>query len=99
MPSGGVLRPLAIASLGLWSATGLAATDSADVDLTAERAGIEQFQDLDQKLHDVGWRLAHGNAAFCAQTIQSIGLQLQDLASYGGPDIARAALGLSLIHI
>jgi len=69
--------------------------DPKDVDLVAERAAIENFQALDQKLQNVGWKLARGNAAFCARTTLSVGLQLQDLASYGGPDIARAALGMT----
>ncbi|MEO1730170.1 MAG: hypothetical protein AAFR64_05485 [Pseudomonadota bacterium] len=65
-----------------------------NVDLDAERAGIGYFQDADQRLQDVGWQLVRGNAAFCAKTIPSIGLKLQDTASYGRPDIAKAALGL-----
>jgi len=69
--------------------------DLSKVDLVAERAAIESFQTLDQKLQNVGWKLARGNAAFCARTIPSVGLQLQDLVSYGGPEIARAALGMT----
>jgi hypothetical protein len=65
------------------------------VNLPAERAAIARFQDYDQRLQDIGWRLVRGNAAFCARVIPSIGLQLQDLASYGNPEIARAALGLT----
>jgi hypothetical protein len=38
--------------------------------------------------------LARGNAGFCPRVVPSIGLQLQDMASYGAPAIARAALGL-----
>lgn len=72
-----------------------AAGEVPDIDLTGERAAIEQFQALDQRLQDVGWRLARSNAEFCRQPIPSIGLQLQDLASYGRPEIAREALGLS----
>jgi len=64
-------------------------------DAAAERAAIARFQDADQRLQDVGWQLAKGNAAFCARVIPAIGLQLQDTASYGAPDIARAALGLT----
>ena len=65
-----------------------------DVDLAAERAGIGQFQDADQRLQSVGWKLARANSAFCNKTTASIGLRLQDTASYGRPDIAQAALGL-----
>jgi len=65
------------------------------INLAAERAAIARFQDHDQRLQDMGWRLVRGNAAFCPQVIPSIGLQLQDAASYGRPEIARAALGLT----
>ena len=66
----------------------------AKIDYTAERASIGRYQDADQRLQDVGWQLALGNAAFCSKVVPSIGLQLQDMASYGAPTIARAALGL-----
>lgn len=65
------------------------------IDYAAERAVIARFQEADQRLQDVGWQLARGNAAFCPKVAPSIGLQLQDMASYGAPDIARAVLGLS----
>ncbi len=67
----------------------------APVDYAAERAAIGRYQDFDQRLQDVGWRLAAANAPFCPQVVPSIGLQLQDMASYGAPAIARAALGLT----
>lgn len=65
------------------------------VDYAAERAEIGRYQDANQRLQDIGFRLARANAAFCPKVIPSIGLQVQDMASYGGPDIARAALGLT----
>jgi hypothetical protein len=64
------------------------------IDYNAERAAIGRYQDADQRLQDVGWQLAAANAAFCPKVVPSIGLQLQDMASYGAPDVARAALGL-----
>jgi hypothetical protein len=67
----------------------------ANIDLVAERAAIGRFQDYDQRLQDIGWQLVRGNAGFCPVVIPSIGLQLQDLASYGRPEIARAALDLT----
>lgn len=66
----------------------------APIDYAAERAAIGQYQDFDQRLQDVGWRLAAANAPFCPKVVPAIGLQLQDAASYGAPAIARAALGL-----
>jgi hypothetical protein len=64
------------------------------IDYSAERAAIGRYQDADQRLQDVGWQLAAANAPFCARVVPSIGLQLQDMASYGAPAIARKALGL-----
>jgi hypothetical protein len=64
------------------------------IDYAAERAAIGRYQDADQRLQDVGWQLARANAPFCPRTVPSVGLQLQDMASYGAPAIARAALGL-----
>lgn len=71
-----------------------ASPEQQGVDLAAERAAIEQFQRVDQRLQDIGWQLVRGNAAFCHDTLPAVGLQLHDLASYGRPDIARAALGM-----
>lgn len=65
------------------------------VDLAAEREGIEAFQTFDQVLQNVGWRLVQGNAGYCESVIPSIGLQMQDMASYGAPQIAARALGLA----
>lgn len=65
------------------------------LDYAAERAAIARYQDANQRLQDAGWRLARANAPFCPQVIPAIGLQLQDMASYGAPDVARAALGLT----
>nr|WP_298931891.1 hypothetical protein [uncultured Erythrobacter sp.] len=93
MARGWVIGGLFAASLAV---SALAADpDSANVDYSAERAAIEDFQSLDQRLQDTGWRLARGNAEFCSDTYAATGLQLQDMASYGAPDIARNALSLN----
>lgn len=68
---------------------------AAQIDYAAERAAIGRYQDADQRLQDTGWRLAAANADFCPRVVPSIGLQLQDMASYGAPAIARKALGLT----
>ncbi|WP_234036160.1 hypothetical protein [Porphyrobacter sp. YT40] len=65
------------------------------IDYAAERAAIGRYQDADQRLQDVGWQLAAANAPYCPRVVPGIGLQLQDMASYGVPAIARAALGLT----
>ena len=82
----------------LAAAAPLAAQDEAlphiDIDYAAERAAIGRYQDADQRLQDVGWQLARANAPFCPRIVPSIGLQMQDMASYGAAGIARRALGL-----
>ena len=84
-----------IAAAALLLAAPLAAQQEPPrIDYAGERAAIARYQDADQRLQDVGWQLARGNAGFCPKVVPSIGLQLQDMASYGAPAIARAALGL-----
>jgi hypothetical protein len=90
-------RGLLAGAAALLIAAPLAAQTAAPapaIDYTAERAAIGRYQDADQRLQDVGWSLARGNVGFCSKVVPSIGLQLQDMASYGAPTIARAALGL-----
>jgi len=65
------------------------------IDLEAERRAIEDYQRYDQLLQNVGWKLVRSNAEFCERVIPSIGLQMQDMASYGSPEIVRRALGLT----
>lgn len=94
MRAGATAAVLASLSWAAFVPVSMAAPAPEDVDLSAERAAIERFQDLDQRLQDAGWKLVSGNAPFCASTLPSLGLQLQDLASYGEPAIARTALNL-----
>lgn len=91
------MRGLWLAGALVWGAPLAAQPGDAapPVNYAAERAAIARYQDADQRLQDVGWQLARANAAFCPRVVPSIGLQLQDMASYGAPDIARAALGLT----
>ncbi|XUU61461.1 hypothetical protein ACRAQ6_04090 [Erythrobacter sp. HA6-11] len=49
----------------------------------------------DQRLQDLGWRLATANAQFCSDAAPSIGLQLLDTASFRRPDAIRKELGLA----
>ncbi len=93
MPKALHIAALALAAFAAAPAT--AAPDLAKIDLAAERQAIERFQAYDQRLQDIGWKLVTANAEYCANTVLSIGLQLQDMASYGEPSIARAALSLS----
>lgn len=91
------MRTAALAALLLAAPLAARPQDDAPpprVDYAAERAAIGRYQDADQRLQDVGWQLAAANAPFCKVVVQSIGLQMQDMASYGNPAVARAALGL-----
>ncbi|WP_233999980.1 hypothetical protein [Porphyrobacter sp. TH134] len=95
MPRFPILAALAAACALPAPLAGQTTNAAARIDYTAERAAIAQFQDRDQRLQDVGWQLARANAAFCPRVVPGIGLQLQDMASYGVPAIARTALGLT----
>ncbi len=88
------MHRLALAALLALAGAGVPAAAQA-LDHAAERAAIGRYQDADQRLQDVGWQLAAANAPYCPRVVPSIGLQLQDMASYGAPGIARAALGLT----
>ncbi len=48
----------------------------------------------EQRLQDLGWRLARGNARFCVDVQPAVGLQLLDTASFRRPAAIREALGL-----
>ena len=92
----GFTKSLALAALvmGAPAQASLSNSGGSAANLEAERLAIARFQSHDQRLQDVGWKLARGNAEFCDNAIPSIGLQLQDMASYGSPQVAREALGL-----
>jgi hypothetical protein len=85
---------LAVLLSGALLLTAPIAAQAPRIDYAAERAAISRYQDADQRLQDVGWQLVRGNVGFCPRVVPSIGLQLQDMASYGAPAIARRALGL-----
>lgn len=58
------------------------------------RAALESLQRDDRRLQSIGWRLATGNAAFCADAGPAIGLLLQDMAAYGNQREMRRAAGI-----
>lgn len=64
---------------------------------TAARAddSYRTLQALDTRLHEAGWRLATGNAAFCPEVVPATGLLLNDAAAYPDPAAARAAFDLT----
>lgn len=60
-----------------------------------DRAALAELQAGDLRLQSVGWKLARGNAPFCAGAHPAIGLLLQDMANYGDPAAMRAAAGIA----
>ena len=66
----------------------------AQADLADDRAGLLTLQAEDLRMQSIGWRLATGNARFCAPK-PAIGLLLQDVANYLEPKRMRAAAGIA----
>ncbi len=56
-------------------------------------AALLALQQLDGRVHDVGYRLVTANAPFCRDQIGHDGLLLHRLADYGDQAAARAAFG------
>lgn len=59
------------------------------------RLQLQEWQDKEARLFGIGWRLATGNAPFCADAAPAVGLLLHDAGSYAEPEAVRAALGLT----
>ncbi len=66
----------------------------AEPNYSAKLTALEEYHALDQRLQDVGWQLVRGNSDYCPKTVQSIGLQLQDMVAFKEPTSPRATLGL-----
>lgn len=56
---------------------------------------FSERQALEQRLQDIGWKLAVANAPFCDKAIPAVGLQLHDMASYDDPETMRRLFGLT----
>jgi hypothetical protein len=80
----GIVMAGALAVLGAPLSAGLA----------EDRAALAALQTEDSRLQSIGWRLATGNARFCADAAPAIGLLLQDMANYRTPKRMRAAAGI-----
>lgn len=52
---------------------------------------LKDLQKLDQRLHEIGFRLTTENAAFCKETTTRSGLLLHDIEQYGNKTAAKAA--------
>ena len=92
---GKVRSILAVAAAALAAQAAPSAANHPAIDAqTKARSALDRFHALDQKLQNVGWRLARGNADYCPKTIPSIGLQLQDMATFSQPALVRKAIGI-----
>lgn len=56
---------------------------------------LEIFQNSEDRLFRVGYRLATANAAFCPHTVPVSGLMIHDAESYGDPEAVRKLFGLN----
>lgn len=65
-----------------------------DLHTSSKPSAFQERLNRDQKLQDIGWRLATANARFCKDTLLAIGVQLHDMASYRNPDSVRELFGL-----
>lgn len=56
---------------------------------------LRDWQAREARVFAIAWRLASGNAPFCADAVPGVGLLLHDAGSYADSQVVRAALGLS----
>lgn len=56
---------------------------------------LQRLAAADQRLLDIGWRLARGSAGLCPDTRPAIGLTLVDARSFGDPAAVREERGLA----
>jgi len=68
---------------------------AAAADENAVTRSLTQLQQRDETLQSIGWKLVHGNAAFCNGAAPSIGLLLQDVAAFSAPDTVRSAMDIT----
>jgi hypothetical protein len=83
----GTLRIVLAGSLALFGVTAHAGP-------AEDRAALAALQLDDARLQSIGWRLATGNARYCADAAPAVGLLLQDAANYDAPARMRAAAGI-----
>ena len=86
-PGLGPLAALALCCL----VPGAALAETGSGEAQEIRDALAAIQAKDQRLQDIGWRLAAGNAGFCKESRLAVGLQLLDLASFRNPNPIRAA--------
>ena len=72
-----------------------AAANSADLNSADTANPIAEFQAKEDRLFQIGYRLATANAEFCDDPVQSAGFLIHDASAYSQPDAVRTLLGLS----
>ncbi len=88
--AGRLIAGFAIMVVMALAAPARAAEDASQAYVTA----LARLQLADARLQSIGWRLATGNARFCADARPEVGLLLQDMLNYSAPDATRAAAGI-----
>lgn len=58
-------------------------------------AGLKNLQKLDQRLHEIGYRLVSANSKYCQNLRSNSGLLLHDIIQYGDTKLARQAFGFA----
>ncbi|SIN62071.1 Peptidase family M48 [Parasphingorhabdus marina DSM 22363] len=90
----GMIR-LFFAFLLLWT-TPLHAQDEVPAALDSPQVeALRALQSLDQRLHQIGYRLITANEPFCRSSGPKTGILLHDIRQYGNPEAARAVFGFS----
>lgn len=56
---------------------------------------VAELRAEDTRLQSIGWRLAHGNAPFCADAAPGAGLLLYDVRNFSASERVRATLGIT----
>ncbi|MEO9468304.1 M48 family metallopeptidase [Parasphingorhabdus sp.] len=57
--------------------------------------GLKNLQKLDQRLHEIGYRLVSANSKYCVNQRSNSGLLLHDITQYGDAQLARTAFGFT----
>ncbi|MEP5034456.1 MAG: M48 family metallopeptidase [Parasphingorhabdus sp.] len=84
---------LALSAVYLLLPVHLSAQSSQQPPVPEAIQSLQALQKLDQRLHNVGYRLASANAEFCPTTISNLGLLIHDIDQYGNKSMARRAFG------
>ena len=86
----------ALACAGLALASGCAQGGAARPEnAQSHLSPVAAFQQNEERLFALTYRLASANAAYCDETVPELGLLLHDAQAYGAPDAVMSTLGMS----